>query len=165
MLRFPLLTATIWGPKLRLKVSVLLIFSGWHFLSSAQDATNSNANISIWDGVYTEAQSTRGEFVYEGACGFCHGYRLDGAADDPDMRSSPPLARAKFLRDWEGRSLAVLFELSKTTMPEDNPGSLTDQEYVDVIAYMLSVSNLPAGPNELQPDLQSLARVVINQTR
>ncbi|MFL2855817.1 MAG: hypothetical protein ACJZ8E_05465 [Pseudohongiellaceae bacterium] len=77
----------------------------------------------------------------------------------------PPLARAKFLRDWEGTSLAVLFELSKTTMPEDNPGSLTDQEFVDVIAYMLSVSNLPTGDAELQVDLQSLSQVTIQQTK
>ncbi len=46
-------------------------------------------------------------------------------------------------------------------MPEDNPDSLTGQEYVDVIAYMLTVGGMPAGDDELQPDPQSLARVVI----
>ena len=134
-------------------------------IANSQDLSNSSIQLSIWDGVYTEAQESRGEFIYEGACGFCHGYGLDGAADDPDMRSAPPLARAKFLRDWEGRSLAVLFELSNTTMPEDNPGSLTDQEFVDVIAYMLSVSNLPTGDAELQVDLQGLSQVTIQQTK
>ena len=144
---------------------ILTLTIPWVTIANPQDLSNSSTQLSIWDGVYTEAQASRGEFIYEGACGFCHGYRLDGAADDPDMRSSPPLARAKFLRDWEGRSLAVLFELSKTTMPEDNPGSLTDQEFVDVIAYMLSVSNLPTGDAELQVDLQSLSQVTIQQTK
>ena len=130
-------------------------------IANSQDLSNSSTQLSIWDGVYTEAQASRGEFIYEGACGFCHGYRLDGAADDPDMRSSPPLARAKFLRDWEGRSLAVLFELSKTTMPEDNPDSLGDQEYVDIIAYMLTVGGMPNGDTELSPDSQSLAQILI----
>jgi uncharacterized protein (DUF849 family) len=60
-----------------------------------------------------------------------------GAPDDPDMRSTPPLARARFLRVWQGRSLATLFEFTRATMPEDNPDSMTEQEYVDVIAYML----------------------------
>ena len=46
-------------------------------------------------------------------------------------------------------------------MPENNPGSLTDQEYVDVIAYMLSFNGMPAGDDELPPDPQSLARAVI----
>jgi hypothetical protein len=54
-----------------------------------------------------------------------------------------------------------LFEYSRATMPEDNPSSMTEQEYVDVIAYMLSVGGMPAGDDELQLDLRSLARVVI----
>ena len=46
-------------------------------------------------------------------------------------------------------------------MPEDNPGSLTDQENIDVIAYLLSVGGMPAGDDELQADPRRLARVVI----
>ena len=118
---------------------------------------------SVWDGVFTEAQANRGQDVYQGACGMCHGRRLNGAPDDPDMRSTPPLARARFLRDWEGRSLATLFEYMRATMPENNPGSLTDEEYVDVIAYMLSVGGMGVGDDELRPDPQSLARAVIQQ--
>ncbi len=121
----------------------------------------SGSMASVWDAVFTEAQATRGQAVYDGACGLCHGRRLNGAPDDPDMRSTPPLARARFLRVWEGRSLATLFEYTRATMPEDNPSSLTEQEYVDVIAYMLSVGGMPAGDDELQPDPRSLARVVI----
>jgi mono/diheme cytochrome c family protein len=116
---------------------------------------------SVWDGVFTESQATRGEAVYTGACSICHGYRLNGAPDDPDMRSTPPLARARFLRVWEGRSLATLLGYTQATMPEDNPDSLTEQDYVDVIAYMLAVGGMPPGDDELQDDLQSLARVVI----
>ena len=116
---------------------------------------------SVWDGVFTEAQATRGEAVYTGACAFCHGRRLNGAPDDPDMRSAPPLARARFLRIWDGRSLATLFAYTRATMPEDNPNSLTDQENVDVMAYMLSVGGMPEGDVELEADPRSLARVVI----
>ena len=118
---------------------------------------------SIWDGVFTEAQATRGQTVYSGACGTCHGRRLNGAPDDPDMRSTSPLARARFLRVWEGRSLATLFEYTRATMPESNPGSLADDEFVDVIAYMLSVGGMPVGDDELRPDPRSLARIVIQQ--
>ena len=118
---------------------------------------------SVWDGVFTEIQAERGRAVYAGACGLCHGRRLNGAPEDPDMRSTPPLARARFVRSWNGRSLATLFEYTRATMPEDNPGSLTDEEYVDVIAYMLSVGGMPAGEAELPPDLGRLARVVVEQ--
>jgi mono/diheme cytochrome c family protein len=117
--------------------------------------------VSVWEGVFTEAQATRGEAAYEGACGTCHGSRLNGAPDDPDMRSSPPVARARFLRVWEGLSLGTLLAYTRATMPEENPNSLTGQEYVDVIAYQLSVSGMPAGDRELPPDPYSLGRVVI----
>ena len=126
-----------------------------------EGSENTDSMVSAWDGVFTEVQATRGEAVYTGACAFCHGRRLNGAPDDPDMRSAPPLARARFLRIWEGRSLATLFAYARVTMPEDNPNSLTDQENVDVMAYMLSVGGMPAGDVELEADPRSLARVVI----
>lgn len=116
---------------------------------------------SVWDGVITEAQATRGQTAYSGACGSCHGRRLNGAPDDPDMRSTPPLARARFMRIWEGRSLATLFEYTRASMPEDNPDSLSDQEYLDIIAYMLTVGGMPAGEDELFLDPQSLAQILI----
>ena len=116
---------------------------------------------SVWDGVFTEEQAARGRQIYFGACGLCHGRRLNGAPDDPDMVSTPPLARARFLRVWEGRSLAALLAYTRLTMPEDNPASLTDQEYVDVVAYMLSMSRMPAGGDELSPDARGLAHIVV----
>jgi len=118
---------------------------------------------SIWDGVYTEVQAQRGQELYSGTCGACHGRRLNGAPEDPDMGSTPPLARARFLRVWEGRSLATLFEYTRATMPADNPASLTDEEFIDVIAYMFSVGGVPVGSNELEPDTHVLARILIQQ--
>lgn len=118
---------------------------------------------SVWDGVFSEDQAARGRQVYFGACGLCHGRRLNGAPDDPDMLSTPPLARARFLRVWEGRSLAALLAYTRLTMPEDNPASLRDEEYADVVAYMLSMSRMPAGEDELPADSRALANIVIRQ--
>jgi mono/diheme cytochrome c family protein len=123
----------------------------------------SGNGISVWEGIFTGAQAERGRAVYSGACGRCHGRRLDGAPDNPDMRATPPLARAKFLRNWQGRTLASLYEYMRATMPESSPGSLTDEEYVDVIAYMLSVSGAPEGETELKPDSRELVRFVIEE--
>lgn len=130
---------------------------------AAADVTAADAGpaASVRDGVFTAAQAARGRLAYSGACAFCHGRRLNGAPDDPDMRSTPPLARARFLREWDGRSLAALFEYTRLTMPEDNPASLTAAEYVDVIAYMLSVSGMPPGDDELPADPHRLARIVV----
>jgi len=117
--------------------------------------------VSVWSGVYTEAQAARGLAVYTGACGLCHGRRLNGAPDDNDMKSTPPLARSPFLREWDGKSLATLFEYTRATMPQNNPGYMDDQTYIDIIAHMLSMSNMPAGEQELPPDPLALAKIVI----
>jgi mono/diheme cytochrome c family protein len=124
--------------------------------ANARDPANSTL-----DGVFTAAQAKRGEAAYTGPCSRCHGYRLDGAPDDPDMLPAPPVAGVKFLRKWGCRSLAGLLEYTRATMPENNPGYLSDQEYADVIAYMLSISGMPAGRSELRADQAVLARLTI----
>lgn len=116
---------------------------------------------TVRDGVFTTEQARRGQATYTGPCDRCHGYKLDGAADDPDMLPAPPVAGAKFLRKWNGRSLAVLFEYLRVTMPANNPGYLSDAEVADIVAYMLATSGLPAGAAPLPPDLAALAGVVI----
>lgn len=123
------------------------------------------AQRTIWDGVYTEAQARRGEANYPSVCGRCHGYKLDGAPDDPDMLPTPPIAGPKFLRKWSGSSLATLFEVTRTTMPAINPQSLSDQEFADLIAYALSVGHARPGPTELKPEISALSDIVIEQQR
>jgi len=117
--------------------------------------------VTIWEGVYTEAQAERGADAYRGPCGTCHGQRLNGAPDDPDMRPAPALARYRFIRNWDGRTLATLFLYTRATMPQSNPGYMDDQTYADIIAYMLATTGAPAGDEELLPDPSALARIAI----
>jgi cytochrome c len=116
--------------------------------------------VSVWSGVYTTAQSKRGEAVHAGACVSCHGKRLNGAGE-PDMPPSPGIAREGFLRKWAGKPVSELFVYVRTKMPPDTPGRLTDQESIDAIAHMLAVSNVPAGDKELPSDEKALADFVI----
>jgi mono/diheme cytochrome c family protein len=133
--------------------------------STAPGAAQTATSASIWDGVFTVEQARRGQTAYTGPCDRCHGYKLDGAPDDPDMLPAPPAAGPKFLRNWEGRSLAALFEYTQRTMPANNPGFLTAQELVDVIAYTLLASGVPAGDTELGVEPRDLARIVIESRR
>ena len=118
---------------------------------------------SIRDGVFTAEQAARGQLAYTGPCDRCHGYKLDGAPDDPDMLPAPPVAGPKFLRKWDGRTLAALFDYLRTTMPANNPGYLSDAEVADIVAYMLAVSGMPAGANLMRPEREALASVVIEE--
>jgi mono/diheme cytochrome c family protein len=116
--------------------------------------------VSVWSGVYTSAQDERGKQIHSANCNQCHGVRLNGAGQ-PDMPSSPAIARAGFLRKWSGRPVAELAEYIRTKMPPDTPGRLNEQESVDAIAHMLAVSNVPAGNKELPSDPAALAGIVI----
>ena len=62
-----------------------------------------------------------------------------------------PIALERPARD---RSLPVgqLFESVSTTMPADNVGGLLTSEYLDVLAYIFSVTGSPAGSEELTSD-------------
>jgi len=116
---------------------------------------------SIRDGIFTADQAERGRIAYTGPCDRCHGYKLDGASDDPDMLPAPPIAGPKFLRKWAGRPLAALFEYVRVAMPSNNPGYLSDAEVADILAYMLSVSGLPPGNTALPSARAALASVAI----
>jgi mono/diheme cytochrome c family protein len=116
---------------------------------------------SIWDGVYTQEQADRGRAVFNSPCGLCHGSRLNGAPDDQDMRPAPPLARANFLRVWNGRSLGALLSYSRMTMPQSNPGFLPEEDYLAIIAHMLATTGVPPGTTPLSLDIQELGRIRI----
>ena len=130
-------------------------------LASGALGQTANETVSIRDGVFTAEQARRGQAAYTGPCDRCHGYKLDGASDDPDMLPAPPVGGAKFLRKWNGRTLASLFEYVRVTMPANNPGYLSNAEVADIVAYMLSFSGMPAGDDSLRPELEALASVVI----
>lgn len=118
---------------------------------------------TIWDGVYTERQARDARLLYLGGCAPCHGNRLNGAPAAADMSGGPPLAGTIFLRNWEGRTLASLYELTRKTMPIRNPGQFSDQEYADIIAYMLSYDDIPAGDDPLEPDIDALRDIRITR--
>jgi mono/diheme cytochrome c family protein len=127
-----------------------------------QGGGDAGGKVSVWSGVYTAAQSKRGEQFYAGACAQCHGLKLNGAGQ-PDQPPSPAIARAGFLRKWSGKTVAELYAYVRHKMPPDNPGAFSDQDSIDSVAHMLAVSSIPAGDKELPPDAKALEAIVIEE--
>src|SRR5262245_10137075 len=118
--------------KLALALGVGLVIAGAFSGVNAQDK-------SQWDGVYTEAQAQRGEPLYQQYCSSCHG---------PDMAGgemAPGLAGGEFSANWNDLSLGQLFERMRTSMPQNNPGSLSRQQNADILAFMMHKGSAPAG--------------------
>lgn len=112
------------------------------------------------DGVYTVDQARRGRVLYRKACAYCHMEELTGGGPQDSLVTSPPLVGANFRNYWRGRPLDHLVTKIATTMPKYSPGSLTRQEAVDLLAYILWESNYPEGATELPTDgdeLESLS--------
>jgi hypothetical protein len=67
-----------------------------------------------------------------------------------------------FVRAWDGRTAFDIFELIRTTMPIDNPGRLSREQYADVVAYLFKLNRLPAGERPLPSDDDGLKQVRID---
>jgi mono/diheme cytochrome c family protein len=87
---------------------------------------------------YTAAQAAAGKTAFDADCAVCHGNTLTNGT------MAPPLAGEAFHTAWTGRSVRALFDSAKT-MPPANPGSLSDETYASMIAYVLQVNGYAAG--------------------
>lgn len=103
------------------------------------------ADARIWAGVFSDAQAMRGKATYESYCVRCHGAGLVGGG----RRGAPPLKDDRFWLDFESQPLAALLSKMQRTMPADAPGTLREEDYLDVLAYVLSVNTFPSGRGDL----------------
>jgi S-disulfanyl-L-cysteine oxidoreductase SoxD len=97
---------------------------------------------TTWDGVYSDAQAQRGEALYNDKCAKCHG--PDGSGGD-----APVLVGGDFASDWDGLTMAQLFDRLRSSMPQDNPQSLTREDAASLLGFILQKNNFPSGPTDL----------------
>ncbi len=107
-------------------------------------------------GLFTVEQARRGEAAYDKNCAACHGAELR-----PADREVTPLDGNAFKSSWVGKSVAEKFEVTRDTMPPEEKNSLGDQVYLDIIAYILQFNKIPAGSQELKPDIAALRQTMI----
>jgi len=124
--------------------TILLLHSTVH----AQPPTK-----SIWDGIYTEAQATRGKALYASECSSCHGAELTGG------EMAPGLAGGEFISGWDGLTVGDLFERIRISMPQNAPGSLSGQQNADILAFVFSVNKFPTGADDLPKEAGILKQI------
>lgn len=110
---------------------------------------------SVWDGVYSEEQLKRGTSAYAQECAMCHGIDLNGGEE------APALTGAGFLANWTGLTVGDLSERIRVSMPPDNPGRVSRQQNVDIIAFLLNSNRFPVGKTDLvtQPEMLKLIKI------
>jgi mono/diheme cytochrome c family protein len=118
---------------------------------AAQDDAKSRKTVR--EPVFTAAQAERGKQVYDANCVTCHLEELDGSANPTAGARGAPLVGTRFVQDFGESKVSALFNKMKRDMPSGRPGSLTDQEYLDVATYVLHKNKFPAGAVELTNDV------------
>ena len=94
-------------------------------------------------GVYTSAQANAGRAIYQANCASCHGADLSG------QNSASALAGGLFLSSWGERTPGDLVMFLEGAMPPGNPGSLGEQAYINVAAYILDYNGARPGDQPL----------------
>jgi len=145
------------GIRMRTGVSGVAIATTATLMASmcigALGATGLLAVPSVWDGVYTEEQASRGRTLYDKECAGCHLDTLQGDG------LAPGLVADSFTYRWQDGPVSDLFIVIKATMPADRPSALQDQEYADIIAYLLKKNSYPSGSAELSKNQADLKEI------
>jgi len=101
------------------------------------------------DGVYSDAQATRGQATYTAHCRTCHGDALEGI-------SAPELTGNRFIEHWREDMLDTIYNYIRQNMPQGrgpDAKPIPDSDYLDILAHILKVNGYRAGASELTPEL------------
>jgi mono/diheme cytochrome c family protein len=104
---------------------------------------------SVKAGVYTAAQADRGEALFRRKCASCHA--PNRFTDD------------LFYTSFAGKPLWEMFDVISDTMPEEDPGGMKPEEYVDVMAYLLKLNSFPTGADELPVGKDKLSTITMEK--
>jgi S-disulfanyl-L-cysteine oxidoreductase SoxD len=114
---------------------------------------------NVWSGVFTAEQAAQGKALFDAKCAMCHGAEMTGG------EMAPALAGQMFISNWSGQSVDDLFTRIHTTMPASDPGSLSNAETAQVLAYILSFNQIPAGAAPLPADETALGQIAITEKK
>lgn len=81
------------------------------------------------DGIYSKAQAEDGAELYATCCAHCH---LPGFYVNLETT-------------WEGMSVLDFYHNMRCSMPADMPRTLTQSQYLKIVAWILAVNEFPSG--------------------
>lgn len=106
-------------------------------VSAGQKTTN--------DGIYSRAQADAAKPQFDKLCAECHAFTVAAKKQEKDL----PLGDEPFLKKWEGRGLEELATVIVTTMPNDGSAVVSDEETLNLLAYILQQNGFAPGASPL----------------
>jgi len=115
----------------------------------SQDSTDAGA--TTLTAIYSDGQAKKGEKTFAKHCAACHETFFFTGARFDDV--------------WAGHSAFDLWDRIQSSMPQDKPGSLSKQQYSEVVAYILRLNGYPPGKEALPTEPEALKNVMIDAKR
>ncbi|TGN94731.1 c-type cytochrome [Burkholderia sp. USMB20] len=95
---------------------------------------------------FDAVQVAHGKEIYGNACAKCHGADLEG-------NTAPALSGPSFAPlSHSHLTIGGVFGYMATNMPADQPGKLKDEDYADLMAFLLASNGYVAGKSKLTAD-------------
>src|SRR5262245_53641082 len=102
---------------------------------------------TVWTGAFSDKQADRGAQVYQKKCTVCHSDNFRGNVD-----GGPPLKGPDFEQRWAGLTMKDIVDQVSSLMPATEPGSLSRQDYVDVLAFLFRANGAKMADADLKAD-------------
>ncbi len=104
---------------------------------------------------FTAPQALAGKTAYNSNCALCHGSTMINGT------FGPPLAGEYFKKMWMGRSVRAFYDRAQKTMPPSASGSLPNESYANIIAYIFEINGLQSGNSQLPAGGEALDKMTI----
>ena len=133
--------------------TTFVILTAFELIGTTGALSSARQPQTVSTGIYTAEQAKRGAAAYQKSCSLCH---LEDLSGD---QFATPLIGETFTQRWQDSTVGDLFAILKATMPANNPGTLTDEIYVDLVAYLLMMNKYPDGREELRHEARELSKI------
>lgn len=97
------------------------------------------------DGIYSKAQADGAKAQFEKLCAECHPFKVADKKKPKDL----PLGDEPFFEEWTGRPLSEMVNLIALTMPNDGSAVVSDEEALNLVAYILQKNGYRPGAKPL----------------
>ncbi|WP_321934748.1 MULTISPECIES: c-type cytochrome [unclassified Paraburkholderia] len=105
---------------------------------------------------FDHEQVEHGQHIYSESCAKCHGAQLEGI-------TAPALSGPAFAPTANSHlTIGGIYQYMSTNMPADRPGKMTDQEYADLMAYLLYTNGYDAGNTKLTSETAQSSTTPLN---
>jgi hypothetical protein len=98
------------------------------------------------DGVYSKVQADGAKAQFEKICAECHPFSDAEKKKPKDI----PLGGETFFQNWSGRSLGEMTSTITLTMPNVGSAVLSEEEALNLVAFILQKNGFPAGTKPLE---------------